>query len=414
MSHAAVSTNRLKTDLEPIVALALATAVLFFLGSGAIGYFNLRSLRENNARIVHTHEVIVGLSKLLSSIQDAETGQRGFVLTGNERYLDPYQEALTSIRQRIVEIADLTKDNSNQQRRLPMLTRHVDSKLAELKETIDIRRSQGLEPALALVNSDRGKIEMDALRSELNAMSQEESNLRAQRLAEMEDSYKTALLSSLLAAILGILLTVAIGILVRRATIARRHDEWLRNGHLGLATAMMGDQPTDQLGNSILEFMSAYAGAIAGAIFVGDKDWFRRASTCGVPAEASVPARFGGREGLLGQAAAERRTVRVDDVPDGYLAFGSSLGRAKPRHLVISPSIVDDTVNTVMELGFLRQVPEHVMTFLDQASTSIATAMRSASYRSELQTLLEETQRQSEELQVQSEELRVSNEELEE
>ncbi|MCS3744151.1 response regulator [Rhizobium sp. BK661] len=414
MSHAAVSTNRLKSSLEPAVALALATAVAFFVISGVIGTFNLRSLRENNARIVHTHEVILGLSKVLSSIQDAETGQRGFVLTGDERYLDPYQAALTSIPQRIAEIADLTKDNPEQQRRLPMLRQHVDAKLAELKETIDMRRSQGLEPALALVNSDRGKIEMDAVRAQLGAMTEEETNLRAARLAEMESAYNTALVTSMLAAALGIVLTIAIGVMVRRATMARRHEEWLRTGQLGLATAMMGDQQTDQLGNSILEFTARYAGAVAGAIFVGDQDWYRRASTYGVPAGVSIPARFSGREGLLGQAAAERRTLLVDDVPDGYLAFGSALGQDKPRHLVISPAVLDETVNSVIELGFLRKVPEHVLYFLEHASSSIATAIRSANYRTELQKLLEETQRQSEELQVQSEELRVSNEELEE
>ncbi len=414
MPHAAASTNRLKTGLEPVVALLLASAVIFFLITGAIGYLNLRSLRDNNARIVHTHQVIVGLGRLLSDVQDAETGQRGFVLTGNARYLDPYQAALASIPQQITEIGDLTKDNPNQQRRLPALKQHVDAKLGELKATIDTRRSQGLEAALALVNSDRGKIEMDALRSQLGDMTQEESNLRAQRLADMENAYDTALISSVLAAILGVFLTIAIGVLVRRTTIARRYDEWLRTGHLGLAGAIMGDQRTDQLGNSILEFMARYTGAVAGAIFVGDQDWYRRASTYGVPSGASIPARFSGREGLLGQSATERRSIVIDSVPDGYLAFGSALGHDKPRHLLISPSVVDDQVNSVIELGFLRAIPEHVLTFLDQASSSIATAIRSANYRSELQNLLDETQRQSEELQVQSEELRVSNEELEE
>ena len=414
MSPATASTTRLKSGLEPVVALLLASAVVFFIVTGLISYFNLHSLRANNARIVHTHEVIVTLDRLLSSMQDAETGQRGFILTGDERYLDPYQAALAEVPQRITEITDLTRDNLNQQRRLPRLKQHVEAKLAELKATIDTRRSQGLEPALALVDSDRGKTEMDALRSELGEMTQEESRLRAQRLADMDNAYDTALISSILAAILGVLLTIGIGVLVRRATMARGHDEWLRTGHLGLAAAMMGDQQTDQLGNSILEFMAGYAGAVAGAIFVGDKEWFRRVSTYGVPSGASIPARFSGREGLLGQAAAQRGAILINDVPDGYLAFGSALGQDKPRHLLISPSVVDGEVNTVIELGFLRGVPERVLTFLNQASSSIATAMRSANYRNELQTLLDETQRQSEELQVQSEELRVSNEELEE
>ncbi|MBV9530205.1 MAG: response regulator, partial [Bradyrhizobium sp.] len=84
------------------------------------------------------------------------------------------------------------------------------------------------------------------------------------------------------------------------------------------------------------------------------------------------------------------------------------------RHLVISPGAVDGAVNAVLELGFVRPADEDAVALLEQVSPSIAVAVRSATYRVELENLLEETQRKSEQLQVQGEELRVSNEELEE
>jgi signal transduction histidine kinase/CheY-like chemotaxis protein len=104
----------------------------------------------------------------------------------------------------------------------------------------------------------------------------------------------------------------------------------------------------------------------------------------------------------------------MDDVPDGYIAFGSALGQDKPKHLVIWPATADGAVNTVIELGFIRPVTPDTLALLEQTADTIALAMRSAGYRAELQELLEDTQRKSEELQVQGEELRVSNEELEE
>ncbi|QSZ60714.1 response regulator [Rhizobium sp. ZX09] len=400
--------------LDPVVALSLAGAIVFFLISGAFAYINLKTLRENTEAIVHSHEVIITLDELLSSTQDAETGQRGFLLTNNERYLDPYNTALDTIPAKIQEIGELTSDNPAQVRRLPILKQHVDAKLAELKQTIDLRRSQGLDAALAVVNSDRGKVAMDAVRGQLSAMSREEAVLRAKRLEEMNNAYGTALLSGVLAGILGILLTIAIGVLIRRSTLARRREEWLQAGNLGLASAMMGDQRTEQLGGSILTYLANHVGAVAGAIFVGGSDAYKRSSTYGVPADAKLPDLVRPREGLLGQVAVEGKPVIVNDVPENYLEFGSALGRDKPRHLVLAPAAIDHNVNTVIELGFLRPVDERVLTFLKEASGTIATAIRSANYRSELQNLLEETQRQSEELQVQSEELRVSNEELEE
>ncbi len=400
--------------LDPVVAFSLAGAIVFFLISGTFAYINLKTLRENTEAIVHSHEVIITLDELLSSTQDAETGQRGFLLTNNERYLDPYNAALDTIPAKIQEIGELTSDNPAQVRRLPVLKQHVDAKLAELKQTIDLRRTQGLEAALAVVNSDRGKVAMDAVRGQLSAMSQEEAVLRAKRVEEMNNAYGTALLSSVLAGILGIFLTIAIGVLIRRSTLARRREEWLQAGNLGLASAMMGDQRTEQLGGSILTYLANHVGAVAGAIFVGETDAYKRSSTYGVPADAKLPDLVRPREGLLGQVAVEGKPVIVNDVPENYLEFGSALGRDKPRHLVLAPAAIDNNVNTVIELGFLRPVDERVLAFLKEASGTIATAIRSANYRNELQNLLEETQRQSEELQVQSEELRVSNEELEE
>lgn len=407
-------TFRQRSGLDPVVAFGLAGALVFFLLSGVVGYRNLETLRDNNQKAIHSHEVDVALNELLSSIQDAETGQRGFLLTNDERYLEPYNAALTVVSRRLDEIARLTSNSPAQQARIERLKLQVDAKLAGIRETIELRRTRGFEAAVAVVNTGQGKAEMDAIRAQIAAIDQEEERLRRLRVAEANDAYTTALSGGVVTGLVGILLTAIIGFLIRRTTLARRREDWLQSGNVALASAVLGDQPVDQLGHSILEFLARYVGAVAGAIFVRNDDVYVRASTYGVPANADILERFSLREGLLGQAAAESRQLTVGDIPDGYLAFGSALGRDKPRHLVISPGIVDGSVNTVIELGFLRPVNADVVTLLEQTSASIAIAVRSAKYRSELQTLLSATQRQSEELQVQGEELRVSNEELEE
>lgn len=406
--------SRRSLGLDPTVVFSLLGAIAFFVISAAVSWYNVQALRSNNERVVHSHEVIVGLSDLLSNIQDAETGQRGFLLTNNERYLDPYNLAVGAIPRRIETIAAMVSDNASQQQRLATLKLRVEGKLSELNETIVLQRTQGAAAALAVVNSDRGKIEMDAVRAQLNAMRQEETRLRVQRLAEMDDAYATAFASSILAGFLGILLTFSIGILLRQTTLSRRRQNWLQSGEMGLNAAVTGDRRTEDLGDNLLDFLARYTGAVAGAIFVKGEDEFQRVSTWGVPETTSIPDRFKPKEGLLGQAVVAGKPILIQDVPDGYLAFGSALGRHKPRHLMISPGSVDGAVNSVIELGFLRPVDDAILTLLDQASASIATAVRSAKYRSDLQNLLRETQRQAEELQVQGEELRVSNEELEE
>lgn len=406
------ATQFLGFDLS--VAVGLLAAFLFFIANAVVVYFNYEALRIGNERIVQTHQAIVSLDVLLSQVQDAETGQRGFLLAGEDAYLAPFSSAIRAIPGQLDEIARRTSMNAGQSEALEVLRQHVDAKLAELTRTIDLRRAGRTDEAMAIVRSDSGKLEMDAIRSQIASMAQEETRVRGQRLAEMEAAQQRALFSTLLSGLLGILLTGVIAFLVRRATAARLREEWLQSGEVGLGAVMIGDRPIEQLGNGVLDYLAGYTGAVAGAMFVSSGESLLRVSTHGVPQDAVIPARFGPREGLLGRAVSERRPIVVDDVPDGYLVFGSALGQDKPRHLAIVPGIVDEQVNSVIELGFLGPVDERIEVLLDRASEAVAIAVRSAAYREELQELLEETQRQAEELQTQSEELRVSNEELEE
>jgi CheY-like chemotaxis protein/signal transduction histidine kinase/CHASE3 domain sensor protein len=394
--------------------LGVMSAVLFFVFSGAVSYFNVQVLQADNAKIVHSHDVIRGLDALFSTMQDAETGQRGYLLTGNEKYLQPYEDALARVHAQLSDITRLTADNANQQANIRELAPHVDAKLAELKQTIDLRRRQDAAAALAVVSTDRGKLEMDAIRDRLQVMSQEEARLRDARLAEMRAASRNAIASGVLAALLGMALTGVVGLLIHRAARARQRQAWLQAGQVGLSAAMLGDKTVQQLGDSLLDFLAPHLGAQAGILFTGEGEAFARAAQLGVPGDATIPARFLAREGLLGRVAADGRTIVLHDIPEGYLTIGSALGREKPRHLVIAPLSADGLVNGVVEFGFLNPVDERVEALLEQVAEAAGIALRTAKYRTELQNLLEETQRQAEELQVQSEELRVSNEELEE
>ncbi|WP_395943392.1 response regulator [Brevundimonas sp.] len=414
MSRVTVRRPGVGSKLDAWSAGGLAVVLGFFMLTGVLAVLNLQTLRENNDRIRQSHTVIVALNDMLSTAQDAETGQRGYLLTGDVRYLAPYESAVSAVTAQLDEVAALTRGNPAQQAHVAQLRNHVEAKLSELAETIRLRRTEGEQAALAIVTTDRGKVEMDAIRSQLDLMRQEEVRLRQLRLAEMEAAYRTATISGVLSGLFGALLTIAIFMLIRQTARARARQEWLQTGHVGLAEAMMGDKTVEQLADSILTYLARYAGFQAGVLFKGEGGVYRRAASLGVPSEAAIVERFGLKEGLMGQVAAEGRAMLITDVPEGYMTIGSALGQDKPRHLLIVPALADGVVNAVIELGFLHPADERVRELLDEASAAIGIALRSARYRSELQEVLEETQRQAEELQVQSEELRVSNEELEE
>ena len=400
--------------LEPFVVTSLAVALLFFILSTAVAVYTTQLLRDSNEKVIQTHRVIVAIDLLLSDVQDAETGQRGYLLTGNERYLDPYHKSGAQLQSRISTVEQLIGENGSQQQRFSELKSYIASKFAELQETIDVFRSQGAQAALTRVNSDRGKADMDSIRSLISDIRAEETEERATRVAGMNNAYTVAFATSLMSGALGIILTLIVGTLMRRATIERRRDQWMQKAQVGLGEAVIGDQTTSEVGENILRFLADYVGAVAGAIYVEDNDRYRLSATFGVPPGATLPDNIRRDDGLFGHVAADHRPITVGEVPDGYITFGSTLGQQKPRFLTLAPAIVDGEIKAVFELGFLHPVGDQVLALLEQSSGTIATAIRSAEFRTQLQKLLYETQRQAEELQVQGEELRVSNEELEE
>ena len=113
-------------------------------------------LIENDRWVNHTNQVRVEIASVLSSLEQAESGQRGFIVTGHDSYLDPYRRALPDIEKRLAEIRRLTSDNPNQQRRLDALRPVLERRLATLKAVLDVRHSDGLEGAATAMTEGPG------------------------------------------------------------------------------------------------------------------------------------------------------------------------------------------------------------------------------------------------------------------
>ena len=153
-----------------------------------VSYRSITGLIENDAMVDHSHQVRTSLALLLSEMKDAETGQRGYLLTGSDSYLEPYEGALRTVKGTLGELRNLTQDNPHQQHRLDQLGSMIDGKFAELKETIDLRRGPGLEAALKVVLNNSGKSIMDQIRNLAADADQEEIDLLKQRAESARSS----------------------------------------------------------------------------------------------------------------------------------------------------------------------------------------------------------------------------------
>jgi PAS domain S-box-containing protein len=194
--------NRLFAAFGLIVVLLLVSAV--------VSYLNTQQLYEDSKWVAHTHEVITALDSLLASAIDAETGQRGFIITGEEKYLEPYNSALSVIHDRIDDLVKLTSDNERQHKRVAGIKTSLYDRLAILADVLDRRNDEGFEAAQADLKGDRGKKQMDLLRMQIGEMLEAERALLFRRSQESRQSYQTAVTSGAISSLLGVL---AVGLL---------------------------------------------------------------------------------------------------------------------------------------------------------------------------------------------------------
>ena len=147
---------------------------------------SLADRRSADGWETHTRDVLLETREMLSDLQDTETGQRGYLLSARETYLEPYYSGRNSVAMHLDQLAEMTADNPQQQLRIAHLREVVTAKLAEFAHTIDLVRDGDRPGALAVVGSDRGKALMDEARAILKSIEAEETRLLQLRHAAAE------------------------------------------------------------------------------------------------------------------------------------------------------------------------------------------------------------------------------------
>ena len=201
--------NKMQRNMKVNQIVPLGFGVVFVLMgiTTLVSQWGINKLVESTNWVSHTYQVEGELKELEKLLVDAETGQRGYLFTGKEEFLDPYNNASKKIKENMADLKDLTKDNPEQVKRLEEIETLEEQKLDELAQTIALKRADKQKELLALVLSGKGKQIMDEIRVRLEEMAQVEDKLLAER-------QKTADQTRQLATIVawgGTLLAIAIG-----------------------------------------------------------------------------------------------------------------------------------------------------------------------------------------------------------
>ena len=249
---------RLISNRGPAVAVALL--VIALVVDAMLSLHNIRDVATSVQWVSHTNEVLTRLEAVLSTLKDAETGQRGYLLTGEAAYLEPYREAVDRLPRQMAELRQLTLDNPPQTARVLRLEELAGQQMAILRRGLDLfalepDRGRALAAARQTVLSGQGKQVMDQIRGEVDQMQRVESELLRERAVTSRASARTALVTTVVALAIGLgLVAFAIWLFARNLAIRQRATEVLHAERERFRTTLtsIGDAVTAAEGYSIV------------------------------------------------------------------------------------------------------------------------------------------------------------------
>jgi len=209
-------------SVEDAIAAGLWIALGILTLLSASDYRSTRAFLDTSERVNHAHEVVEQLDHLLGEMTDAETGQRGYLITGSVRYLAPHEQATARIADTLHAIRLLTADDAAQQELLNHLVPEVASRLRIMRETMDVYDQQGFAAARQHVLTDRGKNVMDGIRELVDEMQRAERTVLLDRSSAAHTSARLTLLVLLVGDLLALALVGSSYVIAMRG-LAERH-----------------------------------------------------------------------------------------------------------------------------------------------------------------------------------------------
>ena len=445
-------------------------ALLLVLLTGSFTF--LRATVETadaRAWVRHTREVLENLDELLMSAVDQETGVRGYIVTGDEHFLEPYNAGIDHFSKAFSAVQTLTHDNAGQQARLVQVDsvmRDWQKNIAE-KEISWIKTSGSNDKAVELVASQEGKKRMDRLRQIVSDMREAEQELLIEREKTTVASEHNGELLTYALMLIGTLISLlalnmtrklvtqplmniaglmtrlsnhdhdieipdrgrrdeigslakALGVFKTMA-IEIRDQSWVKTQVSDISVKLQSCKSHRNFAETLCSEISPRVGASIAAFHQMMDDGDLSFIAGYAYQEQQKSNRMQKSKGdLVSQCAHEKKSILVSELPEGYFRVTSGLGDAAPRYLLLVPVLSGQSIRGVIELGSFSSFSELQQRFLEALLPMLALTLENISRAVKTQALLEETQAQAEELaaseeslRVQQEELRVTNEQLE-
>ncbi len=243
-----------------LVGFAVVVSSVVLIGAGVVANRTIGQLSETGAAVLRAKEIELDYERLLSTLRDAETGQRGYLLTFDEAYLEPYGEARRELEQRMKAVADDAQGGGTLVDDLAPLRELVDKRMKVLADTIELKRAEKHLAAIDVVRSGEGKRLMD----EIRALVGKQVRAQQQRVAHLQDVQRKALATSVRTSIIVSVLAITLALLL--VYIVRRDSRKVRDSETRLAITLrsIGDAVIATDNRGVVTMTNPIAEALTG------------------------------------------------------------------------------------------------------------------------------------------------------
>ncbi len=199
------------------IALGFALSFVLLAVVGLIAYRSIGTLTRTSYAVTRAHTTLEEITNLLSSLKDAETGQRGYLITGDDTYLQPYVDAGSAIPKILADLRGSIEGDPDQQKRLEQAEPLIAEKMAIMKQSVALRRTGDVDKVLKFVDQGDGKKYMDSIRQIAGDMAHEERGHLERRAAEVEAAAEGANAAIGFGTLLCLLLVTGAGVVITRS-----------------------------------------------------------------------------------------------------------------------------------------------------------------------------------------------------